>query len=64
MKTVGIILIVLQAISLLGGFPDVSGGAGYAAGFLLGYFAPGIIGVILLVKGIKKANEKEEAGEN
>lgn len=63
MKIAGIILIVLQVLTLLGGFPTAPGGSGYALGFYLGYFAPGIIGVILLMKGIKKANAKKEAEE-
>ncbi len=53
MKIVGIVLIVLQILSLMGGMPSAPGGA-YGAGYLLGYFLPGIIGVILLVKGGKK----------
>lgn len=62
MKIIGIILIVLQVMSLAGGgFPSAPGGSGYALGYYLGFFAPGIIGVILLLKAGKKKND---SGEN
>ncbi len=59
MKTFGIVLIVLQIISLFGGMPSVPSG-GYAFGYLLGYFLPGIIGVILVIRGNRKKKDKEE----
>lgn len=59
MKVIGIILIVLQVLSLIGGgFPIAPGGIGYALGYYLGFFAPGIIGVILLIKGSKKKDDE------
>lgn len=60
MKVAGIILIILQVFSLLGGFPTNPGGSGYGIGFYLGYFLPGIIGVILLIKAAKKKAAEEE----
>lgn len=60
MKIAGIILIVLQVLSIAGGgFPT-----GGSLAFYLGFFAPGIIGVILLIKGIQKAEAKKNAEQN
>nr|WP_177297972.1 zinc ribbon domain-containing protein [uncultured Blautia sp.] len=66
MKKVGIVLIVLQVFAALGGiasgnapFLNIGGAADIFK--LLGYFAPGIIGVILTVKaGKKEKTGKEE----
>lgn len=55
MKIIGIILIILQVVAIMGG--------GVPAGnlpFLLGFFAPGIIGVILLIKSASKQEKKDE----
>ena len=60
MQLIGIVLILLQAISLVGGLPSAPGGPVYAGGYYLGYFLPGIIGVILLIKGSKKKTKEEE----
>ena len=62
MKTIGIILLVLQVLGLLGSMASgeffdlfvITGG--YDAGRLVGYFLPAIIGVIL----ISKANKKKQ----
>ena len=59
MEIVGIILIVLQVLSLFGGLPSPAGGGGYVLSYYLGYFAPGIIGVILLIKARKKQAKKD-----
>jgi hypothetical protein len=59
MKILGWILIALQVMSLMGGMPSAPGG-GYAIGYYIGYFLPGIIGVILLMKANKKKQENEE----
>lgn len=50
---IGIILLVFQAIGILGsilgsGLANPESGA-YEIGYLVGYFSPGIIGVVLLV---------------
>lgn len=66
MKKVGIVLIVLQVFAALGGiasgnapFLNIGGAADIFK--LLGYFAPGIIGVVLIVKaGKKEKTGKEE----
>ena len=45
----GIAFLVLQAIVvLINGLPKIEAGA-YGAGYLIGYLAPGIIGIILLI---------------
>ncbi len=62
MKIAGIILIILQLVSLAGGFPTAPGNSVYSFGFYLGYFLPAIIGVILLVKGINKQNASGDEG--
>lgn len=63
MKIAGIVLLVLQAISIIGSvlngsfadmFADFSV---YGIGKLLGFFIPAIIGAILLAFGIKKAKK-------
>ena len=61
MKIIGIVLIILQVMALMGGnLPSVSGGGAYAMSYYLGFFAPGIIGVILLVKAISKQSAAEQ----
>lgn len=62
MKITGIVLIVLQILGLAGGMLEESRMApeGIAGiGYMLGFFLPGIIGVILLIKGIQKEKSKE-----
>ena len=59
MKITGIVLIVLQLISLI---PSLAMGENiFQYGFpnLLGRFALGIIGIILLVISLKKKNDKK-----
>lgn len=66
MKKAGIVLIVLQVLAVLGGtasgnapFLNIGGAADIFK--LLGYFAPGIIGVILMIRaGRKEKSGKEE----
>ena len=62
MKIAGIILIVIQIIATVGGIIGaVAGGTNpFAGGFwgLLGYFAFGIIGVILLIIHHNRKNKK------
>lgn len=56
MKKVAIVLLVLQALDIFGGIVNGSL-AGILTGgipIMLGYFLPGIIGVILLVKSNKR----------
>lgn len=56
MKKVAIVLLVLQALAIFGGIVNGSL-AGILTGgipIMLGYFLPGIIGVILLVKSNKR----------
>lgn len=64
MKIAGIVLIILQIIALAGGALEdggMSSGGGLTRVFyMLGYFLPGIIGVILLIKGINKEKSTEE----
>ena len=57
MKIIGIVLIVLQVLSILGGglANAPAGGLGYSLGYFIGFFLPGIIGVVLL----SKANNKK-----
>lgn len=74
MKIAGIILLVLQAISLLGAVANGSiatmfdFSSGYALGELVGFFIPTIVGVFLLVKASKKAKkteaDKQQQNEN
>ena len=67
MKVAGIILLVVQAISLLGSVANGSIGTLFDFGGvreicrLLGFFLPSIIGVVLLMKASKKKAEKEDA---
>lgn len=58
MKVIAIILFVMQALSLFGTF---SGGGSLPMNipYLLGYFLPTIIGIILLSKSNKKKQSKE-----
>lgn len=59
MKITGIVLIVLQLISLI---PSLATGENiFQYGFpnLFGRFALGIIGIILLVISLKKKNDKK-----
>lgn len=63
MKIAGIVLIILQIFGLFGGMLEEGsmapeGIAGMC--YMLGRFLPGIIGVILLVKGINKEKGKKE----
>ena len=62
MKKAGIVLICLQVLGVIGGIANgslesmLSAGAGGIAQ-LIGFFLPGIIGVILLVRAKKKAEQ-------
>lgn len=64
MKTAGIILLVLQAIGLIGSilngqFSDMFTAFNlFSFAELLGFCLPGIIGAILLVIGLKKGKKK------
>lgn len=66
MKTIAIILFVLQVISIFGGIIDgtlfdiliISNASDISE--LIGYFLPSIIGVILFVKSKKKDEGNEE----
>ena len=60
MKIAGIVLIVLQLVAFIGGGGVPSMGSAYDAGYLLGFFLPGIIGVVLLLKGISKENANKD----
>ena len=66
MKVAGVILLVLQAISLLGSVANGDIGALFnfgrvrEIGRLLGFFLPSIIGVVLLMKASKNNAEKED----
>lgn len=60
-KKIAIVLFVLQGIALVMVLTDGSlaslfatAGAGYAGGYLMGFFLPTIIGVILLNKAKKE----------
>lgn len=60
-KKIAIVLFVLQGIGLVTGLTNGSllntvthSGAGYALGYLAGFFLPTIIGVILLNKAKKE----------
>lgn len=61
MKIAGIILIFMQVFSLFGGLPTPPGNPMNALSYYFGYFLPGIIGVILLVKGL---NAKKDSSED
>ena len=65
---IGAILVGFQILGLIGNFfdygsilPPLGGSVGYNAGFLLGYFLFGIIGVLLLVFGINARKKSIEA---
>ena len=60
MKIAGIVLIVLQLVSLISGGGLPSANSAYDAGYILGFFLPGIIGVVLLLKGISKENANKD----
>lgn len=69
MKKAGIVLLVLQVLVVFGGlasgnsvFAGVNGGADIFK--LLGYFTPGIIGIILLAKAGKKSQDTEKNTAN
>lgn len=62
MKTVGIILLCVQVMAFLGGIANGSvndmftlGGRGI--GQLFGFYLPGIIGIVLIIKVKKKKPE-------
>jgi hypothetical protein len=59
MKTIGIILIILQIVGLFGSVVNGSISTLFLRGipYLLGYFLPAIIGIILLTKASKKNKE-------
>lgn len=57
MKIAGIVLLVLQVLGLVGGLASGQLMATLSSGspaFLLGFFLPGIIGLVLLNKAKKK----------
>lgn len=56
MKTAGIILLVLQAIGLIGGLIGQSLPTSLPG--LIGYFLCGIIGIILICKAKSKENKE------
>ena len=65
MKTAGIILLCLQAVSILGiiangEMGNVTALFGSATGIfeIIGFFLPSIIGVFLLIKANKKAGQQ------
>ncbi len=61
----GAVLIALQIISIIGtyaggnklSFSGSGAGAAFDIGFMLGYFAVGIIGVVLLIWGLIAKNK-------
>lgn len=66
MKIAGIVMVVFQALAVVGGFAighsvidNVAGKSALGAvTYLIGYFLIGIIGIILIIKGSKKEEEK------
>ena len=62
MKLIGIILIALQILAVLGSL--LTDGLPTDFFTLLGYFLPGIIGGILLIKSRKKNITKKHTNEN
>ena len=62
MKVAGIILIILQVIALFGSVANGSIRFLFTSGipYLIGYFLPTIIAIILLSKAAKKKSAKEE----
>lgn len=65
MKVIGIILVVLQIIAILGGIVNGSITNLFTGNipYLIGYFFPGILGVVFLAAA-KKRQEKREAAKN
>lgn len=59
MKVIGIILLVLQCVSLFGSAMNGSLPYLFSRGipYLLGYFLPAIIGIFLLVKASNKESK-------
>ena len=66
MKIAGIVLLIIQAIGLVGAilnghFADIFSAFNiFSLAELLGFCLPGIIGAILIVIGIKKAKKKSK----
>ena len=64
MKIAAIVLFVLQAMgifgALIGGSFNLSGGLVHQIAYLIGFFLPTIIGIILLVAAKKKKNKEEQ----
>lgn len=65
MKQAGWVLVILQALGVVsslitGRFFEMfaAGASAHGAGTLLGFFLPGIIGVILLLKSNKSSNKE------
>ena len=58
MKIAGIVLICLQALAVFGAI--VGGGLPTGIAELLGFFAAGIIGIILLIVAKKKEKKKSQ----
>ena len=58
MKKVAIVLLVIQVLALFGGIAGGNLTNVFSGGIfeIIGYFLPGIIGVILYIKSNKKGN--------
>lgn len=63
MKVAGIILIILQVLALFGTIMGDGIGSLFSGGiaYMIGYFLPAIIGIILLNKASKKKAAEEES---
>jgi hypothetical protein len=61
MKKAGIVLLAIQALALFGSIVsgEITSVFSGNIAYLIGYFLPTIIGVILLVKASKKAKQNE-----
>ena len=63
MKKIGIVLLCLQVLSLLGGIANgsilgmLALGGTRGIGNLIGFFIPGILGVLLIIKSKKNTNK-------
>ena len=56
----GAVLLILQVMSMAGTMMEGTNPFEEGFAYLIGYFAIGIIGVILLVKGIKDLNNSDD----
>ncbi|MBR5617441.1 MAG: hypothetical protein IKW50_04590 [Oscillospiraceae bacterium] len=65
MKIIGYVLIILQVIAVIGGgIPSAPGGAAYSLSYMLGFFLPGIIGVILVARAPKHSAKRQQQEAN